>query len=587
MKKFCFLFLTCLFSVFLSKAQKTVGYVDFCGYVYYEVENGATVLHWKDTCGNALYYQIHVKLSGIGWTVLDSVSGQDSSYVLPNYSDSIYKGEVFYLLAFYNKKKTGKSKEFYLAETQTYIDTSTRILYTNYQLGRTSQGMSRGIASGIENFSFSLENFTDVVLAWNIAPSAGSIQFFRIERNGNMIAELPSIERTYTDGNLVLGYYIYTLQVYYDDGTIEVANLEVEIYPSVPMFSYTWDNNNNLVLKWDVTADGIPPTSFKLVRGDEYLATIGFEDGIYTYAHTIINPTVGIFTYHLFTNYATGGATVTSLTVEVELALVENFTATVENLSNVFLAWNVPHSGVRPQSYQIKRNGIFIETLEGNASGYFDVNLEHGNYYYEFSVYYDNGTTLHFDDNVLIEEITYDTPSNFRYDTVNNDVILMWDTLTGGLQPSFYRIKRNGRIIWDLPPHKYRYYNADLDTGTYSYELFAHYSNGFALEIGSLTATVSTKVEKIYVSLDSNFICVIEGNAVRLSWDVEVEAVPISFQVERDGEIVKTVDGNTFTYLDADAKVGINRYNLLTIFQGSPYLVVKGILRCKAGGGCD
>ena len=68
MNRIVFGVLMCLFSVQFGKAQQVNGYVDFCGHVYYETKNGAAVLHWKDTCGNALYYQIYEKRSWSGWS---------------------------------------------------------------------------------------------------------------------------------------------------------------------------------------------------------------------------------------------------------------------------------------------------------------------------------------------------------------------------------------------------------------------------------------------------------------------------------------------------------------------------------------
>jgi len=213
--------------------------------------------------------------------------------------------------------------------------------------------------------------------------------------------------------------------------------------------------------------------------------------------------------------------------------------------------------------------------------------LNPGKYVYELLAYYNNNVTIISKDSVIIPVIAYNTPSNFSYTIVNkNNVLLTWDTLKNGLEPSFYRIKRNGIVLWDLPPHKFRYYDANLDIGTNSYSLSANYCNGTALNIGGpISVTITDRTEKVYTSIDNNFNCSTTNNSVCLTWDALTDLpTPVSFQIERNGEIVKTLSGTTYTFIDGNLSSGVHVYNLLTTYTNDPYVVVKGEVRCRVVG---
>ena len=588
MNRIVFLVLSCLFLVQFGNAQQRSKYVDFCGQAYYEVKNGATVLHWKDTCGGVLYYQVHEKKSWKGWAMLDSISGKDTSYILPNYTDSTFRGELYYILAFYKNGKIAKSKEFYIPETQMYRDSVTnslRIVYDSSKMSRNAQTNSTNRSLTI---GYYLDNDNNVVINWMIAPAGMQVELLQIFRNDEIITDLPPDEQTYTDINPGLGSHVYTLQIYYENGMIEGLDLWVEIFPA-QVITFGYDLKiNNLVLNWEIASNGVLPQFFEIMCNAEHIAHIPAEDEKYTYNYTVPNLEIGNFTYHLHVYYSPNEISIIDIDIDIYFAEIMSFTGSVENFNSVLLQWNLFSNGIRPQSFQIKRNGDEIQTVSDDIYWYFDANLEDGDYSYDFFAHYYDGTIVpaNVSIDIIISPITYNTPSNFRDTVVNNDVILTWDTLTDGVSPSFYRIIRNGIVLRDLHPHVYRYYDAYLDTGVHSYSLVAHYINGTALEIGNIDVVISKKIQKLHAPLDSNFKCVTIGNAIELSWgiiEIEADAVPIIFQVERDNEIVKTLNANTFTYFDANLARGNYVYNLLITYQNYPFVVVTGVLYCRVG----
>ena len=604
MRKRYFFIFGFLFSVLASNGQGNGGYIGFCGHVYYKADSAATVLHWKDTCGNALYYQIQVKLSGIGWIVLDSVSGQDTSYVLPNYSDSVYKGEVYYLLAFYNGGVAAKSDEFYFVDAQTYIDTSTYSLYTNYSnagVGKMSQSTPmRGVevgggdgsgggsgGGGLLNFTYTVDNFTNVFLRWNIA-AAAPVESFQIERNGEMIAKLPPDARVYTDFNLELGDYIYTLTVFYQSGEIERADLDVVLYPAVVNFDYNWVNNN-LVFNWHVTADGIQPISFDLMCNEKYVASIPSVAGKFTYTYSIPNPEAGAFTYYLYAHYTTDGITVSSVDVKIDFAEIESFTAAVMDIDNVSLRWDVSQEGIAPQFFQIKRNGnIIADNITAEEREYLDTNLEEGNYSYQIISHY-GGNIIPYNNEheVRVEYLDYVLPINFRCAIENKDVLLFWNIIMGKETPVSFQIKRDDNIIWKTQDSlQYGYTDTNLAVGTYTYRLYANYANGMTatfdntfsvmiietsnvIEVGEGMELVVALLSEGSYQLDSIcFGCTAAANSINLNWTVAADAIqPVAFDIVRNGEVIANLSGTQRVYIDSDLAVGNYVYALQAFYS--------------------
>jgi len=128
------------------------------------------------------------------------------------------RGEVFYVLAFYNGK-VAKSKSIYFVKTQ--LDTSSRFSYTV----RNSAGAKGGNRGGATiDFSYQLDDDMNVHLNWTIT-NGMPVETFEIERNNEMLANLQPNELTYTDINPGLGSYIYTLSVRYTNGTMDVVDV--------------------------------------------------------------------------------------------------------------------------------------------------------------------------------------------------------------------------------------------------------------------------------------------------------------------------------------------------------------------------
>jgi len=590
MKKVYFLILGCLFSVCFSKAQQANGYVDFCGHAYYEVKNGATVLHWKDTCGNVLYYQIHEKRSWSGWAMLDSISGKDTSYLLPDYLDSTYRGEVYYLLAFYKNGTTAKSKSFYIPETQMYLDTVTQTVRTaNNNSSRTNQGTSPTRGTG--NFSYQLNSDGGVVLSWNI-DEAMQAESFRIERNEEILANLPPDYRMYTDTNPGLGTHVYTLGIHYVGGMTEEVNLLVDIFPdAVVTFGYNWDNNN-LVLNWNVAAEGVPPQSFEIKCGNEHehIADIPATDEIFAYNCTIPNPTVGAFTYYLYTHYSADEVSVTSIEIEINIAKVESFTATAMDVDNALLQWTIPQEGVLPLYFQIKRNGnIIAGNVAATERTYLDTNLEEGTYEYQVISYYENTASPHIseEDIVTIEYLDYALPINFKYAIVNKDVLMFWNIMEGEEMPVSFQVRRDDNVIWETQDSlTYGYIDTNLAVGTYTYRLYALYENGMIatfnntfnvmiietsdeIEIGEGMVFISRLLEDGSYFPDSiRFTYAVMDNNVNLSWTIAEEAIqPTAFQLERNGEFLVNLSGDQRTYQDLNLEVGTYVYAIKILYN--------------------
>jgi len=604
MRNFYFLLSICLFSAFLSKAQDTNGYVSFCGQVYYEMKDSTTILHWKDTNKNALYYQIHVKMSWSDWAILDSVSGQDTSYILPIYSDSI-RGEVYYLLAFYDSGVVAQSKKLYIVE----IDTSISSLTTNSR----SSGLGGRPSNGPEIFSYHLEN-SDVILAWDTVANGSTIQFFRIERNGKMIAELRPDVQTYRDDNLELGSYLYTLCVHYKNNNIDKYNLRVELYPATPTISYSWGNQNDLILDWILTTDGVQPTFFKITCNNEHIVEMPAQTGINHYTHTIFNPTIGTNKYRLFTSYTNEIITITEIIIEVEEynqptnPLPKYFVYNLQHENNITIVWiDTVLGSMQPSLFQIERNGTIIKTLESDKGLFLDANLDAGVYFYRLLVNVGNLSYFAIENPIMVtidsipSPVPYAFPENFIFYIENdNDVVLRWDIPYGEQHPLYYQIEKNGNTIGQVEDNVFIYFDLSLNPDIYEYRLLAKYNDGTQLVskpliveedmlIGHPPTTPSQ--DEAYVKMfigdtsemyfpPDNFAYTVVDSSVHLTWDTCVGIKPLYYQIERNGEIIAHVE-NANLYIDSPLEVGTYVYRISSVYAIGRIMYAINVLRAS------
>ncbi|MEZ5083319.1 MAG: carboxypeptidase-like regulatory domain-containing protein [Bacteroidales bacterium] len=122
--------------------------------------------------------------------------------------------------------------------------------------------------------------------------------------------------------------------------------------------------------------------------------------------------------------------TVQDFEMEVALGLdpPENLTATILNLDDVSLMWNVPLTGT-PLGYNVYRNNTNIGFFTTTSA--IDNNLQPGNYTYFATAVYSTGESVPSNTVDIIINQPLLPPINLTAEVNNNDVFLNWDPPTG------------------------------------------------------------------------------------------------------------------------------------------------------------
>jgi hypothetical protein len=445
--------------------------------------------------------------------------------------------------------------------------------------------------------------YNRVMLVWNFPEGEEfpPTELHYIFRNDECIAILPGNTLGFIDGPLPPGRYVYEYLNFSVNGDFTKWPLTEFILSehTPPNFSGNFNFNiadyyltgNNVVINW--TSEGEHGIIFyNIFRNNECIARISND------AHEYIDKDLppGIYRYSVWATTHLGQWIEAENAPHFNITRVPlsptNFTYTIQNDTNAKLNWRMSVNGLTPTYYRIQRNGEYIATISGSTLTYTDQSLLSGTYTYRLFAHFSTGEVLEAGNSlsVEIEEIiVYALPTNVNYNMINNDVILTWDTIPAGgnVFPSFYQIKRNGMFVWDLPPHKCRYYDSDVDAGTCSYELFAHYLDGTQLRVGEpLAVTVNEwKKERIY-SLPDNYSYSIDNNTINFSRETQDgEVLPISYQIERNGEIIKEFNGN-FSYTEIGLYPGDYIYYILEYYSEVSAVVINGPVRVSIND-CD
>jgi hypothetical protein len=286
------------------------------------------------------------------------------------------------------------------------------------------------------------------------------------------------------------------------------------------------------------------------------------------------------------------------LDIEIAPAVVENFTDELLDFNNIFLNWDVHQEGTRPQSFQIKRDGEVIAELPAKVRTYRDTNMEIGTYTYRIVSLYGNNVSYISDSLTIIIE-NYAVPINFRYYLEGNDVLLFWNIAMNEEMPISFQIRRNGNVLWESQNDLvYNYTDTSLAACTYTYCLYALYENGMVVTSNKTLSVVVVRTSSIIKVVEGvewevnllntgtyhfnsvNFDCVAAVNNMNLSWFIAEAAIqPTSFKIERNGDVIATLNGDQRSYIDSNLEVGTYVYTIQFFYTVSvkPLLIKRSI----------
>jgi hypothetical protein len=231
--------------------------------------------------------------------------------------------------------------------------------------------------------------------------------------------------------------------------------------------------------------------------------------------------------------------------------------------ADVELKWTNPGAY---DAVVIRRNGLLIASLPGNATAYTDKNLGTGTYDYEVAGILAGNAS---DPAKCTAQVQLVPPpiTNLNCRVTGNDATLTWSTERVSDETRIYRRapgEASPTLLATLPDTPTTYIDhAALQPGDYRYEV----------------AAVTQGVESSHALCDvhkpkapSNLQCLaanlgLQDGDVKLTWTNE-EAYD-SLAILRDGQLVAVVPGTATSFLDTDRPIGSYSYRLLAIKDGN------------------
>ena len=310
-----------------------------------------------------------------------------------------------------------------------------------------------------------------VILSW-VAPESNPLGY-NLYRDDDLLIPDLLVDTTFTDYEVPVGLYFYSLKAIYQTGESEAVTIEVEILPEVflpPTDFIAIIEGNTVILSW--VAPESNPMGYNLYRGDILLNTNLLTDTSYI----IYEVPIGVHLFSLYAIYPTGSSE--AVTVEVEI-LPEvflpptDFIAIIEG-NTVILSWVAPESN--PLGYNLYRGDILLNTtlLIDTSCILYEVPV--GVHLFSLYAIYTTGSSEAVTVEVEILPEVFLPPTEFTASVEDNNVILSW--LKPESEPLGYGLYRG-----EMPLHRSliletTYVDYDVPEGNHVYSLQAIYENG-------------------------------------------------------------------------------------------------------------
>ncbi len=361
-----------------------------------------------------------------------------------------------------------------------------------------------------------------------------------VTRDGGTIEEnIPGTSSSYFDPNPGPGPHLY--QVYGKIANFVSKSLDCTVtvpYPPAQL-ACSLSGGTDSVLTWENTE---PSTNIVVYRDGSLIATLAPDSGGYTDAG--VAP--GTYEYCVVNVFDHSDGSKTS--ASTCCTLIVPFPPT--NLSCVSISGDVALSWTNNDSYEtveLRRDGNVIAELGGTETSYIDAAVTPGNRTYTVS-----GAILENDSTT--DSCSEDVPAaitNLGLTALAGTVSLSWDHSGPGSEVD---ITRNDTLI------------ATLDSGTTSYQdpgnSMGDYEYCLTMRIGA--GTSPTVCSSIHVLGDpSALACSSAAGFVNLSW--ENNDTYATLTLNRDGDLLTILDGDSTSYTDDSATVGSHTYTLTAL----------------------
>jgi len=375
----------------------------------------------------------------------------------------------------------------------------------------------------------SLSSFADTVtLNWNHSGPGDEVV---IARDGTVIATLNSSETTYTDTGLAAGDYEYCLTMTIGDGTSPtvcgfihvLANpSDLSCVSAAGFVNLSWTNNDaydNLVIERDGTL----------------LAILSGTDTSYTDG----SAAVGLRSYTLRGETSTSISGNDSCTVDHFLTAPGNLSCSV-TAGEADLSWT---NGDTYESIVVSRDGTLLEILPGDATSYHDATIVYGSRSYSLVA---TGGSIESDPTSCGLEVPA-MPMDLASSTLDDTVTLTWTLAAPGEAQT---VTRDGAVIATIGGGMTMFTDTP-GPGTYEYCV--------TNSIGGNTSATACTAARVLANM-TGFSCSSAAGLVTITWTNN--DTYDALLLERDGEKLASLNGDTSSYVDTTADTGNHTYEL-------------------------
>ena len=380
---------------------------------------------------------------------------------------------------------------------------------------------------------------TAVTLTWTNPAEYDEILVYQ---NGVLLATLAGDATSYDVARAPAGTNTYELagvkNGYETERTKCIINvvvlpvIDLECSSSGVAVNLTWTNGQSY------------STGIEIYRNGDLIATL---PGTATSFNDMPLPEPGMYTYAVRGINGGDASTDTYCDVEIPEPVVD-LLCDVDG-HDVTLSWINGQNDY--DEIQIKRDGVVIVTLAGDATTFTELGVPAGEHTYSVSAIIDGNFSIAVECDVVVVPPVEDLMCRGE----GFDAILEW---TNAATYDTIRILRNGTEIAVLRGTDTTYTDAGLLPGEYTYEVIAEIGTGQSKPV-ECEVTILIPIK--------DFVCCAIGDDVFLSWTNG--QIYGSIEVYRDGVLIDTLGGNDNNYTDLDLLAGDYTYELIAKDDGT------------------
>ncbi|WNR44701.1 OmpL47-type beta-barrel domain-containing protein [Paenibacillus roseipurpureus] len=419
------------------------------------------------------------------------------------------------------------------------------------------------------NLTYTIQNLNDIVLSWDSANLADSYKVYQIV-DGTRVLNSTVTDKTVTFTRLPAGNYTYEVHAVSSrfgesvEGSQLSVTLEAVIMNAPANFSYTINDVNTVVLKWDAAPNATGYKVYQISGGQEVLkssltgTSVSYSDlpaGSYQYK-----------VYAVSNRFGTSPMG-TSLTLEVVFPTMQpptNFTSTITTPSSVTLSWTAVDYATSYKVYQIVGgNKVLKSTVTGTSVSY--TSLPPGEYSYVV-----HSSSSRFGDSaegsqlsLTLDGVTMQAPTNVTSTiTIVTDVTLKWTVATNATKYKIYEVVDGQKVLKNTVSSATASFTG-LSAGDHNFMI-----HSFSTLYGESAEGAAITVSIVYpvITPPSNLVYKIQkGNDIVLTWGTASNADSYNIYELINNQKVLLKSGLFLTTTLTNVAEGMHTYIVQTV----------------------